>query len=167
MVALPDFDRKFDSPPLRADSAAKVPQEAGRALIRMVLRILGVAIATASIGLWVLPSAVADPAMLMFKLLFSLILFWCGMLCLHTARRPDPRPEVQIDRRSGQLRVIHPKTGRTPGQLDIHRLDDLVELSLRDGLLTARDRAGLILVSCELADRRSERALREALSLAA
>jgi len=49
----------------------------------------------------------------------------------------------------------------------VHRFDALSELSLRDGLLSARDGAGRLIVSLEVSDTRAERHLRQALSLAA
>jgi hypothetical protein len=49
----------------------------------------------------------------------------------------------------------------------VHPFDALSDLSLRDGLLSARDRAGRLILSLEVSDARMERHLREALSLAA
>jgi len=166
MVALPDFEREFSAPPHCADWPEADREGDGSDLRRGALRLIGVALAAAAPGLWVLPTVTADPAMMLMKLVFSFGLFWAGLLCLHTARHPDPRPEVQIDRRKGLLHVIHPAQGRAPERAVMHRIDDLQELSLRDGMLRARDRSGQILFSFELANRRMERDLRRALSLA-
>lgn len=166
MVALPDLDREFDAPPLRATVEGAGTDYPDDSLLRAALGILGMALVAASAGLWIMPSVVADPAMMLVKLLFSTTLFWSGLLCLQAARRLDARPEVAIDRGNGQLRVSHPGHGGRPARLTLHRLDDVAELSLRDGLLNARDRSGQIIVSLEMADRRAERDLRDALSLA-
>lgn len=166
MVALPDYEREFSTPPLPDDGHESVTKEDQLSLRRGALAVLGVSLAAAAPGLWVLPTVAADPAMMLVKLVFALGLFWGGLLCLHAARRTDPRPEVQIDRHKGLLHMIHPAQGRAPERTVVHRIDDLQELSLRDGLFRARDCSGQILFSFELANRRTERDLRRALSLA-
>jgi hypothetical protein len=166
MVALPDFDREFSAPPFPAERPEARTDGEDHDLRRGALRLVGVAVAAAAPGLWVLPTVAADPAMMLMKMVFSLGLFWAGLLCLHAARRPDPRPEVQIDRRKGLLHVIHPAQGRAPERAVVHRIDDLQELSLRGGMLRARDCSGQLLFSLELGNRRTERDLRRALSLA-
>lgn len=164
MVALPDFDREFSGPPLCSGGSPDAPSQAtDLGIVRTGLRLAGVGTIAAAIGLWVLPSDGADPAMLLVKLLFSIGLFWVGMLGLHAARRPDRRPEVQIDRRARELRVLTPVSGGAH-HVAVHQLDDLHELSLRDGLLSARDRSGQLIVSLDVAGGRRGRALRKALA---
>lgn len=163
MVALPDFERRFSGPPLRSDTGSARPGPGGgRGLVRLGLRLAGVGLITAALGLWVLPSHAADPEMMLVRLLVSIGLFWAGTLGLHAARRPDTRPEVQIDRRAREMRVLSPVPGGAP-DVAVLRLDDLLELSLRDGLLSARDRSGNLVVSLDVAHGRGERALRKAL----
>lgn len=164
MVALPDFERRFSGPPLRSSTGCERPAPGdGRSFVRLGLRLAGVGFITAALGLWVLPSHAADPEMMLIRLLVSIGLFWVGMLGLHAARRPDMRPEVQIDRRAREMRVMSPVHGGAP-DVAVHRLDDLLELSLRDGLLSARDRGGNLVVSLDVPHGRGERALRKALS---
>lgn len=167
MVALPDFEREFAAPPLTA--TAEESGATGTALDpgRLFLRLAGTVLVLASLGLWLLPSVASDPAMMLVKLLFCFALFWAGLLAFHAARLSDPRPEVQIDRKGGQLRILHPAQGRSPARCIVHRLDDLAELSLRDGLLSARDRGGRLVVALEIAGDRSARNLQKALSFAA
>ncbi|PKQ11115.1 MAG: hypothetical protein CVT70_15760 [Alphaproteobacteria bacterium HGW-Alphaproteobacteria-1] len=167
MVALPDYEREFPVPPYSDSADASATDDAGPALLRGLMRLLGGALIGAALGLWLLPSVVADPAMMLMKLLFSLGLFWAGLLALHNARRPDTRPVIQIDRRNAQLRILHPGRNGVPARCVVHRFDALSELSLRDGLLSARDGAGRLIVSLEVSDTRAERHLRQALSLAA
>lgn len=164
MVALPDFERQFSGPPLRGgDDGAEAGQGDARGLVRLGLRLAGAGLVLAVPGLWLLPSHTADPAMMLVKLLVSFALFGGGMLGLHAARRPDTRPEVQIDRRARELRVLTPVPGGTR-RVAVHPLDELCELSLRDGLLSARDRSGHLVVSLDVAQGRSERVLRKALA---
>jgi hypothetical protein len=167
MVALPDYEREFLVPPYSDTADAPAADDAGPALLRGLLRLLGGAFIGASLGLWLLPSVAADPAMMLIKLLFSLCLLWAGLLALHNARRPDARPVVQIDRRNDQIRILHPALDGSPARCVVHPFDALSDLSLRDGLLSARDRAGRLILSLEVSDARMERHLREALSLAA
>lgn len=164
MVALPDFDREFSGPPLCSGGSPDAPlQTADRGIARIGLRLGGAGLIAAALGLWIVPSVAADPAMMLIKMLFSIALFGAGMLGLHAARRPGRHPEVQIDRRARELRVL---TTDPRGSYDVtvHRFDDLQELSLRDGLLSARDRSGDLVVSLEVTGGCGERALRKALS---
>ena len=70
---------------------------------------------------------------------------------------------MQIDRRARELRVVTPDPRGSHG-VSVHRFDDLQELSLRDGLLSARDRSGDLVVSLEVTGGCGERALRKALA---
>lgn len=164
MVALPDFDREFSGPPLRSDAGTDLRcKVADRGIARMGARFFGVGLIAAAFGLWVFPSNGADPAMMLIKLLFSIALFGAGMLGLYAARCPDRRPEVQIDPRARELRVLTPDH-RGSHEVEILRFDDLQELSLRDELLSARDMAGRLVVSIEVSRGGDERALRTALA---
>lgn len=166
MVALPDFEREFSGPPLRSGSYADVTsQTADHGVVGGCARISGAGLIAAAFGLWLFPSDGADPAMLLIKLLFSFVLFGFGILGLHAARQPDRRPEVQIDPRARELRVLTQNLGGSHDVV-IHRFDDLQELSLRDGLLSARDVAGRLVVSLDVANGGNERALRKALARA-
>ncbi|MBE0452101.1 hypothetical protein [Roseovarius autotrophicus] len=166
MVSFADYERAFTTPPQPGDADPVAPAEAGSGLLRTALLLVGAGLVLAAFGVWVLPSGAADPAMMLIRLVFSLGLFGGGMLCIHAGRMPDTRPEVQIDGRRGEIRVIHGKTASAPAHSVVHRIDDLKELSLRDGLFSARDGAGRLIVSLELVDARTEADLRKALSLA-
>lgn len=165
MVAHSDFDCDLAGPPLRGGDPGIPVRDGGRGLVRIVLRLAGAGLIAAALGLWVLPTHGADPAMMLIKLLFSIGLFWSGALCLHAARLPDRRPEVQVDRTARELRVLTRGHGGVH-HVSVHPLDDLPELSLRDGLLSARDRSGRLVVSLHVAGRYRERLLREALAAA-
>lgn len=161
MVALPDFESGFSASPRSADALSAWPvQRVG--LARLGLRLAGAGLVAAAVGLWVLPSHAADPAMMLVKLLVSITLFCAGSLGLLATRGWPARQEVQIDHAARELRVLTRGANGTR-QVAAHRLDDLLELSLRDGLLSARDRSGRLVVSLDVAEGRDERALREAL----
>lgn len=165
MVALPDFDREFSGPPLLGDEADTALTGHDNGLAGLALRLAGGGLIVAALGLWVVPSHTGDAAMMLVKLLFSVVLFWAGMLALHAARGPDRRPDIEIDARARELRLRLPQRDGTT-TAEVHRFDDLHELSLRDGLLSARDRTGCLVVSIEVAGRRGERALQQALACA-
>jgi len=164
MVSLPDFEREFSAPPLCSGGSPDVPaQAADRDIVRMGLRLAAAGLIAAAFGLWIMPPGAADPVLMLIKMLFSIILFGAGVLGLHAARRPDRHTGVQIDRKARELRVV---TADSDGSHDvvIHRFDDLQELSLRDGLLSARNRSGDLVVSLDIAGGRGERAMRKALA---
>ncbi|GAW33349.1 hypothetical protein RA2_00385 [Roseovarius sp. A-2] len=169
MVALPDIEREFTQAPHSYQEPAGLPEQR---LIRIeastLLRALcGVALAASAFGVWIVPTGGGDPAMMLIKLVFSLALFWAGMLCLSVFVGGTDLPDVEVDNRARKLRVIHPQPDGRSARVTVHDFDELAELSLRDRMLTARDRQGRQIVSLELHDKRSERMLRNALSLAA
>jgi len=168
MVGLPDIERDFTQPPQDYHEPTGLTEHR---MIRLEASILlralcGVALVAAGFGIWIMPTGAGDPAMMLIKLVVSLTLFWAGMLCLAVFRGDRRSPEVEIDSHARQLRVIHPQPGARPPRTSLHDFDDLEEISLRDRMLTARDRQGRRIVSLHLHDARSERMLRNALSLA-
>lgn len=167
MVALPDIHREFTEVPHRFAEPTELPEQ-DRLLSEVwrALRVIcGTAILTAAFGLWLVPSEAADPAMMLIKLAMSLGMVWAGTLCLTAGGSEDDRPQIEIDTRARRLHVR--KAQAAPQQAAVYDLDELAELSLRDRVLTARDRDGRQIVSLALQDARTERTLREALSLAA
>lgn len=169
MVALPDFEREFTEAPHSFQEPAHLPEQR---MIRIeasrVLRgLCGTALMASTFGVWIVPTGAGDPAMMLIKLLFSLSLFWAGMLCLFRSDRDSDLPEIALDTHARQLRVLYPQPGGRTARVMVHDLDDLTELSLCDRMLTARDRDGRQIVTLELHDARTEQTLRRALSLVA
>jgi hypothetical protein len=163
MVALPDVEP--GSFPSARSGAARWPQ-ARDGIARIVLRIAGAGLVVAAPGLWLLPAPPGDPVMLLLRLLVSLGLLGSGALCLgFAARGAAARPSMRI---APDTRVLHVPRRDPDGawQMVAHRLDDLHEVSLRDGLLSARDRRGRVVLSVDVPGPREERALRAALSRA-
>jgi hypothetical protein len=169
MVALPDFEREFTQAPHSFQDPVDLPeQRLIRVEVSTLLRALcGVALVSSALGVWIVPAGAGDPATMLIKLVFSLALFWTGMLCLSVFAGGSDLPDVEIDSRARKLRVIYPQPDGRSARVTVHDFDDLAELSLRDRMLTARDNQGRQVVSLELHDIRSERMLRNALSLAA
>jgi len=163
MVALPDFEPAFFVPPRPENAPFEWSVQAG-GLARIGLRLAGAGLAAASFGLWMLPAHAADPAMMLVRLVFSIGLFAAGTVCLLAARRAALSPEVRIDHATRELRVLSRGPGGTR-QVAAHRLDDLHELALRDGLLSARNASGRLVVSLDVEGARAS-ALRKALARA-
>lgn len=164
MTALPDFDRDFSGPPQRGgDDGGSPPTEGAGGILRMGLSLAGAALVVAAFGIWLLPTQAADPAMMLVKLLISVSLFVAGALFLNAARHSHSMPEIEIDRKTRELRVLTP-TGKSTRHVAVHPLDDLFELSFRDGLLNARDRSGQLVVSINVTEARDERNLHKALT---
>lgn len=160
MVALPDSEGMVSDLASHDDGADA--SDGPPALARIGLRLAGAALVAAAFGLWVLPGHGADPAMMLIKLLISIGGFCAGLVCLNAARRVDRRPEVQIDRAARELRVLTPR-GARGRHVRVHRLNDLADLSLRGGVLSAHDRSGQRVVSLDVRCGRDDTELRTAL----
>jgi len=169
MVALPDYTREFTQKPISFQDPAEMPDRDTTPFAAVLaLRVLvGTALVTAAFGLWVAPAGVGDSGMMLMKLLVSLAFFWAGVVCLLPRADRDDRPRIELDPNARRLRVIYPEHAGGAARLVAHDIDSMAELSLRDRLLTARDRDGRQLVAIEVQDARTERMLQRALSLAA
>ncbi|PWE35536.1 hypothetical protein DD563_05930 [Pelagicola sp. LXJ1103] len=139
------------------------PAEVDGFLRALALRCAGVAAMVASIGLWIVPGIDGDAAMQLSKLLVSAILLVGGAAMIGVSRRSDA-PEVVIDTKNRHLTVItRDRRGHVTSQTS-HAIDDLREIELRDGLLTARDKMGEPLIALPVEDAEVEGALRSLLS---
>ncbi len=169
MVALPDLPRDFKQAPHSFHDTAAMPEAKAKKtdLRRAAKGFLGSVLILSSAGVWLVSTGGTDAAMMLIKLLFSLSLFCVGAMCFSTLDADDLAPEVQIDTKRRQLRVIETGLDGRTRRVAVHALDDLAELSLRDQVLTARDFTGRQIVALPITDRATERALRRALSFAA
>ncbi len=86
MVAHSDFDRALAGLPLRGGGSGVPARDGDRGLVPIMLRLAGVGLIAAALGLWLLPAHGADPAMMLVKLLVSIFLFSSGVLGLYAAR---------------------------------------------------------------------------------
>lgn len=112
---------------------------------------LGVSLMVAAVGLWLVPGAGHDPALVLIKLGVSLFLAMGGLNFLMTARRAE-HPEVFLDGRRGVLRLQkRDAAGRVCERVDM-AYDDLSEMDFRDGMLIARDHHGRAVVEMPVED---------------
>lgn len=168
MVALPDYAREFTQKPISFQDGVEFPdRDDSPSVVLLALRVLvGTALVAASLGLWIMPSGLGDPGMMLMKLLISLAFFWTGVLCFVPRPVRDDRPRIELDARARTLRVIYSDRAGGKGRVIEHDIDAMAELSLRDGLLTARDGDGRQIVALKVQNARTERMLQSALSLA-
>ena len=102
---------------------------------------LGATLIFASAGLWLIPGASFDPALVLVKLGLTLFFGLGGAMFLLAARRVQ-HPEVYLDGRRGILRLLQrDDRGHIESQIEV-KYDDLSEVDLRDGMLIARDHHG-------------------------
>ncbi|WP_294607117.1 hypothetical protein [Roseovarius sp.] len=166
MVALPDLPRDFDQAPHSFHDVSEVPEKETRKsdLRRALKGFFGSVLILSSAGVWLVTSGGTDGAMMLIKLVFSLSLFCAGAMCFSTLEGEDTGPEVQVDAKYRQLRVVETGADGQTTRVQVYDLDDLSELSLRDRVLTARDKVGRQVVALPVSDRVTERKLRRALS---
>lgn len=166
MVALPDLPRDFTAPPVSFQET--VPDynaaflDAG--LRRVVCLAMAVVFLGAAAALWLLSHGTGEAGELMIRLLLSATLCALAWLCLGTGRPVCTDPDIHVDTGKRQLRVVHYAGDGHVRHVAVHPFDSLSDLSLHDGLLTARDGRGRLIVALPLPDRVSERRLRRLLS---
>ncbi|MDT8328514.1 MAG: hypothetical protein RQ750_14210 [Roseovarius sp.] len=168
MVALPDLAREFTQAPHSFDETSASPEgKTQQSMQRRAAKgFIGSVLLLSSAGIWLVSTGGNDAAMMLIKLVFSMTLFCVGAMCFSTLEQEDLAPEVQIDTKRRQLRLIEVGTDGRTQRVAVHDLDDLTELSLRDRVLTARDATGRQIVALPVNNRVTERALRRALSFA-
>jgi hypothetical protein len=168
MVALPDLPRDFTHAPHSFHDTTSMPEKKPEKTdLRRAARVfLGSVLILSSAGVWLVSTGGIDAAMMLIKMVFSLSLFCLGAMCFSTLDADDLAPEVQIDTKRRQLRVIEIGLDGRTQRVEVHALDDLAELSLRDRILTARDFSGRQIAALPITDHATERALRRALSFA-
>lgn len=136
MVAMPDF--------LEASESENFAIE-GHATSGVLSGFLGVVLCGVALGLWLVPGASFDPALMLIKLGLSIFFAIGGAMFLAASHR-DSRPEVHLDCRRGILRLLqrNPR-GRIESEVEV-AYDDLSEVDFRDGMLIARDHHGRAVV---------------------
>ncbi len=136
MVAIPDFMEVSDGNSHAIE---------GHATSGALSGFLGAVLCVVALGLWLVPGANFDPALMLIKLGLSIFCMIGGSMCLVAARR-DTHPEVELDARRGILRILERNArGRVESAMEVS-YDDLSEVDFRDGMLIARDHHGRTVV---------------------
>ena len=158
MVAYSDTAHEFDQATAvrQALKKSSAVNKTGRVFLGSVLLISGV-------GLWLVPVDAGDSAMRLIKLFLSLVLMALGAMFIASLKQKSGASEIQVDAQNRELRIYNTNETGQSVLAEKHKLDDLNELALMDGLLTARDAQSKLLFSVPVEDRRSEKMLRAAL----
>ena len=115
-----------------------------------------------AIGLWVFGPDGADRQLL--KLFFCTILGGLALIFISPNGSTKDVPEVAVNTITRTIHLVYyNKSGQITHEED-HKIDDLNELSLKNGCFMARDLTGQMVIAIGLSDRRAEREVREALS---
>jgi len=162
MVSLPDYQRDVKRGIAAPDEAKRPDTPVHRALFMC----LGAALMMAAVGIWMVPSGPGDESMLIVKLLISAVMLVVGLMLMSGLNEAAPAPEIQIDRARGELRLIEYAPGGAPRLAASHELAALKDVSLFNGVFSARDARGCELISVPVTDARTRTALREALDIA-
>src|SRR6056297_1350181 len=162
MVSLPDYQRDVKRGIAAPDEAKRPDTPVHRALFMC----LGAALMMAAVGIWMVPSGPGDESMLIVKLLISAVMLVVGLMLMSGLNEAAPSPEIQIDRNRGELRLIKRGADGTARLAASHELETLSEVSLFNGVLSARDARGCELLSLPVTDARTRAALRAALDIA-
>lgn len=165
MTSLPDLAENFEAFERRAELREPVGTTGGAGMLWRNALILcaGLGLMLAAAGIWAFPSV--DHAERLIRLGASLGLFGIGAVVLGTLSARTTRGRAEIDTRS---REIHTYDIDSRGRVFLtgrHGLDQMSEISLRDGTFTARDGEGRVVVSVPVAGRARARAIRQALAL--
>lgn len=140
----------------------------GKAALRRAMKMgFGAAFLMASVGLWVFQAGAGDGAMQLIKLLISGVLLIIGLFCVSGLDERSDVPEIHIDPMNRQLRIVKVDSEGVARICATHAFDDLAEIALRDGLLTARDHEGCELFAIPVDDPSVVEALRDTMQLRA
>ncbi|WP_137701945.1 hypothetical protein [Marimonas lutisalis] len=112
----------------------------GHATSGYLSAIVGTALCAAALGLWFVPGANWDPALMLVKLGMSGFFLGGGAMFILAARRKSP-PEVILDGRRGRLTLIQHDIDGAPCATEVN-YDDLSEVDFREGMLIARNHHG-------------------------
>lgn len=118
-----------------------------------------------ALGLWLVPTAGADAALQMMKLLMSVIMICLGVMFLMSIDRGSEKPEIQIDTQKRELRILRLDKNCRSFVSDRYALNDLGKVMLKSKRLTALDAAGKLLFQVPVSSSETEQALRNALDL--
>lgn len=163
MVALPDTHMpkapiKRTGKPILIEETSSAPP-----VKRALLAGLGVASMMAALGVWIVPVDEGDTAMQLVKLVFSVGMLGLGMLFVSALDSRHAEPEIHLDPRTCQLRIVEIDKKGVAHVTGDYNLDALAEITLKDCHLSARDTNGDQIVSVPVRNAAAEQAIREAL----
>lgn len=164
MVALPDTH--MPETPIKRTSKPVLIEETSSAtpVKRALLAGLGVVALLAALGVWIVPVDEGDTAMQLVKLVFSISMLVLGMLFVSALDARHAEPEIHLDSKTRQLRIIEIDKRGAAYVAGDYNLNELSEITLKDCHLTARDANGHQIISVPIRNTAAENAIRSALT---
>ena len=123
----------------------------------------GTVLSLSAFGLWLIPVETGDSAMQLIKLLVSLAMLALGIMFVFSARATSDMPDIMIDAQARELTLVSRDADGQVLSKEVHKIDDMNEITLRERMFEARDAAGKMIVSLPLPDKATEKALKNAL----
>lgn len=125
---------------------------------------LGFVLVISAVGLWLVPVTEGDAAMRLIKLLISLVLLGLGGMFISSISERESVPDVVIDTKARELRVVHRGSRMGRAVETRYALDDLADVSINNNLFSAIAKSGGTIVAIPVPDNRVQATLRKALS---
>lgn len=129
--------------------------DGGRLIMRVLLRLTGVALVLACLGLWLAPGASWESDIMLFKLILSVMTGLTGICLLQTSVAPK-QPEIEIDTKIGELRLIRPSRAGRGEVLHSCSFADLELAELRGQHLRLWEKGSRLIAEIAITNGRAE-----------
>jgi len=114
-------------------------------MIQAVSSFVGFVLMASAVGIWVVSGIGLDIEMVLFKLVFTLVLFGTG-LAMTLSSRKRIHPEVHLDNERGELRIVERGCDGIARLKTAISYDTIQEVDFRDGMLSALGQDGKVLL---------------------
>lgn len=140
----------------------KLGFEGHRVILQAFMRFTGAALILCAPGLWLLPGANIDPALLLYKLGASIFFLFCGM-ALILRNKGFSQPEVYFDPIRREMRILQKNESGRPQTVLRRGYDTLGAAKISERQIEIWDVDGSVLLNIPLADQDARSALRHQL----
>lgn len=140
----------------------KLGFEGNRIILQAFMRFTGAALILCAPGLWLLPGASIDPALLLYKLGASIFFLFCGM-ALILRNKVFSQPEVYFDPIRREMRILQKNERGRPETVLRRSYDTLGAAKISARQIEIWDVDGSVLLNIPLADQEARSALRHQL----
>ena len=110
-----------------------------------LMRLAGIALLLAAVGIWILAVPRLDAEMLLVRLAASMLFLSTGLMLLHAGRNPW-RDEIQLDPRSGTVRHVQRGRDGIARTRRSVRLADLGAITIVDDQVILRSVTGQVVM---------------------
>ncbi len=137
----------------------KLRFKGNRGMLRAFMRFNGAVLILCAPGLWLLPGANVDPALLLYKLGASIFFLFCGT-ALILRNKAYVQPQVYFDPVRREMRVLHTNARGRPQTVLRRSYDTLGAAKIGARQIEIWDMDGSILLNIPLVDHEARSALR-------